>query len=701
MLSDLELSNAYDSGGDSVDILNSFYVPVLREAVQYDRLTGYFSPGVIAMAARGIAGLVANGGRMRLVTSPSFHEQELEALRQANDPALIDEILVEKFRMFCSDADLLGDEIRKNHIAALGWLLREGRLEIRVLVPRDPSEKNRLFHSKVGLLYDEAGNCLSFSGSINETVAGWRHNIEEFKVFRSWEEGTSSMVLHDQQLFDRYWEPASNVDFSVFEVPPEAKKLLVERAPEDFSELHLPDQEEAEERVDTPSRLWEYQEKAVESWWNNQQRGILAMATGSGKTKTAVGAIRRFRSHWTSTVCVVTAPYQHIATNWLEELSFAQPISTFSGGSWRTALANGISRLKSGRQSHLMVIAVQNTAAMGDFTEMISSAIDVAEASLFVGDEAHGLGAPGFRQALLPKYLCRLGLTATPERHLDDEGTDFLLEFFGGIVSEFTIADGLSWINPLTGQSPLCEYEYEPVFVGLDDDEVEDWLSITRAIVRLGSQRDQESEEKKKLLLIKRAAIAKSARQKPEVLASLIRQLLPIKHCLIYCSDSEQLGDVLEVLDRLGKITYRKFTGREGTAPRPELGGLSEREHILESFAEGAIEVLVAIKCLDEGVDVPAASTGIILASSKNRREFVQRRGRLLRRSPGKDKARIFDFVVAPKFPQKGDRETASVAAKVIGSELERVVEFAGSAINSVSVGTKVLAKVADLGIDS
>lgn len=700
MLTDLRLLDAYDSGSTDLDVLNSFFVPVLREAVQYDRLTGYFSPGVIAMAARGIAGLVANGGRMRLVTSPSFQEEELEALRQAQDPALIDEILVDKFRMFCSDADLLGDEIRKNHIAALGWLLREGRLEIRVLVPREPSEKNRLFHSKVGLFYDEVGNCMSFSGSINETVAGWRHNIEEFKVFRSWDEGTSSMVLHDQQVFERYWEPASNVDFSVFEVPVEARKLLAERAPDDFSDLQLPDEEEVEDQRDPPAQLWEYQEKALESWWKNQQRGILAMATGSGKTKTAVGAIRRFQSHWSSTVCVVTAPYQHIATNWLEELSFAQPVTTFSGKNWRSALANGVSRLKSGQQSHLIVVAVQNTAAMPEFTEMIASAIEVVDASLFVGDEAHGLGAEGFRRALLPEYSCRLGLTATPERHLDDEGTAFLLEFFGGVVSEFTIEDGLSWINPLTGQSPLCEYEYEPVFVGLDDDEVEEWLSLTRAIVRLGSQRDQESEERKKLLLIKRAAIAKSARQKPEVLASLIRQLLPIKHCLIYCSDAEQLDDVMEVLNSLGKVTYRKFTGQEGTAPQPKLGGLSEREHILESFAEGAIEVLVAIKCLDEGVDVPAASTGIILASSKNRREFVQRRGRLLRRAPGKDKARIFDLVVAPQFPRNGDRETASVAAKVIGSELERVGEFAASAQNSLSVGTKVLAKVAELEVD-
>lgn len=694
-LIDLELDDAYDSGDDSRQILRDFFVPALKESIQYDRLTGYFAPGVIAMAARGIAGLIAKGGRMRLVTSPAFAPEEIEALAQAQSPELVNELIVGKFRSFCDNADLLAGEIERNYVSALGWMLKEGHLEIRVIVPREVSQKSRIFHSKVGILYDEEGNCLSFSGSINETIAGWKHNIEEFKVFRSWQEGTSSMVRHDQSLFERYWSPAKEVDFSTFEVPPEAKRLLVERAPESIEDLYLPDSDEEVAAEDqAPLELWEYQKEAIQAWWANDRRGILAMATGAGKTKTAAGAIKLFQDQNTTSITVVTVPYQHIAVNWEEDLAFTNPISTYGSRKWKEKLADEISKLRAGRTKHLTVIAIQNTAASDEFITLTRKAFSTVSGSLFVGDEAHGLGAPVFRRAMQDEFQARLALSATPERR-DEEGSEALLQYFDRVVFEFSIQDGLNWINPLTGQSPLCPYDYEPVFVGLDDDELEEWISLTKGLLRAG--RDAESEERRKRLLIKRAAIAKSANQKIPALAELLDRLGSINHCLIYCSDSEQMEAVMEILNNRS-ATYRRFTGREGTKPVKEHGGISEREKILQSFASGDTEYLVAMKCLDEGVDVPSAETGIILASSANRREFVQRRGRLLRRSHGKSKAKIYDFIVAPSFSKRVQPALAEAAARVIRKELDRVEEFAATALNSAAATAKVVSKMTVLG---
>lgn len=697
-LRDLNLLDAYDSGNSSSDILQDFYLPALSESVSYDRLTGYFSPGVFAEAARGIAGLVARGGKMRLVTSPEFREEEIRALQTAQDPKIIDDMLVARFRGFCDDVDLLADKISKDYISALGWMLKEGSLEIRVLVPKDISPTSSLFHSKVGVLCDLEGNAISFSGSVNETVAGWRYNIEEFKVFRSWNEGTAAMVTHDKKLFEKYWEPAREVDFATFEIPLEARRLLEERAPADFIELNLPETES----LDAPGgfQLWEYQEDAIRHWSENGHRGILAMATGSGKTKTACEAIRRVQAESDSSVTVITCPLQHIATNWREELVDTNPICTFESGNWRAKIADAVNAFRAGRLNHLTLIAIQNTAAKEDFVRLVEMALKSAESSLLVADEAHGLGAPEFRKALLPGYGYRLALSATPTRHMDEEGTKVLDDYFEGTVFEFSLEDGLTWRNPITGETPLCPYDYRPVFVGLDADEMADWLAITGQLVKSGFSDRSSLDSYQKLLLIRRAAIAKSARQKTIVLEATLNEIEDLKHCLIYCSDSKQMSAVMEVLDRFS-ATYRRFTGEESTTPDKRLDGLSERENILRSFAEGNTEVLVAMKCLDEGVDVPAAKTGIILASSTNQREFVQRRGRLLRRADGKEKATIYDFLVTPAFSSDLPEEHARAASNVISRELTRSEEFSRSASNSIEAATRVLERITELGYRS
>jgi superfamily II DNA or RNA helicase len=244
----------------------------------------------------------------------------------------------------------------------------------------------------------------------------------------------------------------------------------------------------------------------------------------------------------------------------------------------------------------------------------------------------------------------------------------------------------------------LAPYNYHPEFIDLTDEELDEFASLTQQIVSEAarSQHDEPSE-KLELLLFKRAALVTTAAYKIPAFESLVHSLPDMAGTLIYCHNEEQMSEVISIVAKT-RYRYRRFTGAEGTSPRPEFQGLSEREWILESFNQGEIDVLVAMKCLDEGVDVPSAKRGIILASSGNPREFIQRRGRLLRRFPGKEKAEIHDLVVIPKFGKGIAIDASNSARAIIAKELERIEEFSQDALNSEIINAKVLARLMEMG---
>jgi superfamily II DNA or RNA helicase len=321
-----------------------------------------------------------------------------------------------------------------------------------------------------------------------------------------------------------------------------------------------------------------------------------------------------------------------------------------------------------------------------------------SENHLIIADEMHGLGAPMFRNALNPAIQARLGLTATPNRWFDDEGSQILNDYFKGVSYSFGLHEALTWVDPQTGLTPLCPYNYFPHFVSLDPLEMDEYLDLTkRIIMQANKATDIEGQDKLNRLLEKRASVLKKANGKFSALVDVINELGKITGCLVYCSDREQINSVIEIVARKG-ITYRTFTGEEGTSPRKEFSGKSERDWILQSFEEGDIQMLIAMKCLDEGVDIPSARVGIILASTTNPREFIQRRGRLLRRAKGKQIADIYDMIVAPEFDTADQSEVITSARKIMEKELMRVDEFASDAVNSVDVSTKILGRMLTMG---
>jgi len=688
---ELKLKKVYDTNNPDDDPVRSFYIPVLGESVQYDRGTGYFSSTILALAARGIAGFLRNEGAMRLLTSPELTPEDAQMLMNLDNREESDALIAERLASSLYDIDTVSTAIEKDHLAALAWMLREGALEIRICVPKRAELLGGMLHFKLGIMTDKQGDRLSFSGSNNESIGGWVRNIEQIKVFRSWDRDQSEYLDGDSAMFERYWTGGAEIGVETISLPEAIRERLIQFAPSDRDELNglLDRITEVGQLAVTRRALRPYQGDALSAWRTNGYQGILEMATGTGKTLTSTRGIEEVLSQGSGAVVLVVAPLVFLAGQWKNELEHLDPIMVHGGMDWRTELRAAKNDVQLGLRDSVVMIAVQNTAASEEFRLGVSGLLRAAKRRLIVVDEVHGAGADQFGNLLVEDYEYRLGLSATPQRWCDEEGTERIMDYFGGVVFTFGIHEALHWVDPASGQTPLSPYTYHPMFVELTENETEEFTSLTEQI-QLAFARGESvnSSQRLKMLLVRRAVIVKRAENKIPTLRTILQGISDLRGTLLYCSDSTQLQSVADVLDELG-VRYRRFSGEEGAVPLKSLGGRSERDIIMDDFESGEVDVLLAMKCLDEGVDIPSAKRGIILASSTNPREFIQRRGRLLRRSPGKEKAEIFDVLVVPSGHVSGDAPGLGLLAK----ELRRVEEFAQDALNEVEVRNVIMEK--------
>ena len=687
----IELRSTYDTSDPSQDPLQEFLEPCLANSIRYDRLSGFFSSRILALAAKGLGTFLTNDGVMRLVMSSQMTPGDFKALQLqlANG---------DDYSHLFDSADFnpssLADAMERSHFEAMCWLLAKNRLEIKISIYQGGQSDKAvapIFHPKIGIFFDEAGDAVSFSGSINETAFGWAGNAEEFKVFKSWEPGTTGFVAQDSAAFDRHW---NNTDYGNFVTVPLSKALkekLISYAPEDAP--HLKRSGSSKKGSVRSFQFRDYQDAAIAAWCDADYLGILAMATGTGKTKTARGCIDAILEKG-DTFALITAPYEHIALQWVEELSDLDPILVSGSSGWKEKLQTAANRRSLGRRKHIVLVSVQNSAASASFIQECKGYIDSFAHKLFVGDEAHGLGASAYQNAMQDFYQYRLGLSATPARYFDEIGTAVLEEYFSGTVYEFSTSKALAWRDPLTGQRALCDYRYEPRFVDMAPDEITEYDKLSEKIAKMsGEDGDKSKQEALEKLLFARAAIIKTARSKLVAFRTYVEARVDqLDYCLVYCHNFEQLQEVGQILYELG-VSYQKITGDESTRPSKEFGGKSEREWILSQFASGTTRTLLAIKCLDEGVDIPAARLGLILASSGNTREFIQRRGRLLRPSPSKPFAEVIDFVVSPG----NTSNSVGFPVEVFKKELKRIIELSTDALNFEDVKLLVAEKIAEM----
>lgn len=696
-LKELSLKKAYDS--DSDDILREFYIPALSHSVSYRRLAGFFSSSSLAVAAKGLSEFITKGGHMKLIVGAKLQKEDIEAIKEAHKNP---EKVIEKLML--KELENLESEFVKDHVRALSWMVANKKLEIKVAIVCDEDEcpleritvdRQGVFHQKVGILQDAKGNKISFSGSDNETASAWLSNIEEFKVFRSWEDSEKEYLNADCWRFDKFWHSAARRT-RVMDIPTAVKGKLIEIAPKNIEELNL----EKWLRKETVEKkkiieLWDHQKQAIEAWLENNKRGIFEMATGTGKTFAALGCLKKVLEKEGRLVTVISCPYGHLVKQWSNSInefgvSCDTVIADSSNFGWKNKLTDCILDIKTGESEKLIVLTTHATFSTDDFIGIIRK----ADTKLFlIVDEVHGAGAPERKKGLIEDYGFRLGLSATPKRWFDLEGTEELFNFFGGTVFEFSLEKAIRTINPATGRTFLVPYEYKPHFVELTDEELNEYEDETVKIVRAyhRSKNREEKDELFSLLLFKRQKIIRNAVNKFSVFEQILDDIGKIENCLIYCSP-QQIDKAQTILKSYKKqdIIQHRFTEKEGVVPEDRYGGLSERQLLLQKFAEGDYHVLVAMRCLDEGVDIPPVKTAIILASTGNPRQYIQRRGRILRRFPGKKKAAIYDLIVVPSLSGPVDPSLVELERRILKKELSRYKEFARVATNTVGCLRKI-----------
>lgn len=697
---DIELKPEYRSRLDNV--IRDFYNPILKQSVVYKRAVGFFSSSALLSLTAGICGLVENGGRIQMIASPRLQPDDIDAindgLRRRDD--VIKEALLRELR----DPKGKFEEARLN---LLSNLIAAGRLEIKIAFLEDDNMIG-MFHEKLGLMYDAEDNIIAFSGSMNESANAFTKNYEAIDVFASWTQDTER-VLAKQAAFNAMWDDYEP-SIKVMNFPDIQEEILRKYRIDEQIDTSL-DNRDYESPAKPPLsgndavspligptvpphvHLRPYQNEAIENWSKQNYQGIFDMATGTGKTYTALAAAARlFAAMRQNLAVLIICPYQHLVEQWKDDIiAFGmKPIVCYSASSqrnWRDRLKNAVNSFNLGVQEHFCMVSTNATFSIAYVQDLI---MKLTGNVLLIVDEAHNFGAENLSWTLLPNIPYRLALSATIDRHGDPEGTQKLYDYFKEKCIEYTLKDAIN-------NGMLTPYYYHPVTVSLNDQELAEYLELTAKIrknIHKGRNGKIVLSEYAKMLLIKRARIVAGAEEKIALLKQLMEDYKDDNQILVYCGATtmhdvdysenkppiEEARQIDIVADMLGNdlhMRVTKFTSEENA---------EERERIKADFAEGKhLQALVAIRCLDEGVNIPSIRTAFIMASSTNPKEYIQRRGRVLRTFPSKNRAVIFDFVTLPvplDSVGKYDDEVIDSVKSLAKREITRMRDFADIAEN-------------------
>ncbi|MGX7761025.1 DEAD/DEAH box helicase family protein [Streptomyces angustmyceticus] len=673
------MSERYRS--DQEDVVAHFYVPTFSVATSYSRAVGYFTSTSLALFARGIETFAKRGGTMRLVASPHLNEDDIIDIERGYDVRQVIE------RATMRELDVEQCETVLDGLGLLGRLIAEGRLDIKLaFVEREG--RIGIYHEKIGVFRDAVGDLVGFTGSSNETYGGLMANFESVEVYRGWVAGDGARALRLEADFQTLWSNQTP-HLSVERFPDVARDRLIELG-SDRPRAALPGRDDALTPLPVvttaPARLgvpeWlavrGYQREAVESWLRHRGRGILKMATGTGKTKTAMIAATQLanvlRQREEPLIVLVLAPLQHLVDQWITEIeSFGvRPVAVYeSSQKWLSAVEDQLNEARMGQRPVVAIVATNSSFAGDRFQSVLSR---ISQPLLIIADEAHNLGSSTYRSALPPNATYRLALSATPERWFDDEGTNALIDYFGSIVYELGLGKAIE-------MGALCRYIYVPRLVELNDHETQLYVDLTSQIAkRLAAGDgldDADPNSTIGLLLRQRTGVLGHAEGKLAQLRADLGARRDSWFQLVYCAEGQrptEPGDapgpnqVRDVTNMVGNQLHLSAHPYVSETPRVE------RKVLLQRFGAGDdLRVLVAMRCLDEGVDIPDARVGYLLASSSNPRQFIQRRGRLLRRADGKERAEILDYLAVPP---SGTPVNFDVERALLKREFERANEF-------------------------
>ena len=707
-----------------------FFSDCLCNATRFDLMLGFFSSSAISILANGFATFLYNGGKMRLIINDILTENDKNAIAKGVNPnadlPYFDLSDIENIYETLSERD-------KHFFDCISWLIRNNRIEIKIISPKNGLG---ISHTKSGVFYDGI-NVVGFDGSCNFSKTALIDNIESLTVSCDWDGKIEIAKINaiQKELEEIVQEKDDTVSYiSVENIKTQltniaGNKSLTDLLESEYNILQKQSQhitstsihkalEKAKDRLEAiiekvkntnncestftpstpcfpyPSGPREYQIAAFENWKSNKQKGLFAMATGTGKTITSLNCLLEIYKKSGCYKALILVPTITLVEQWEKEcakFNFTNVIkvcSKYSG--WQTSLAN-IRMLElsnpDNKQSYIIISTYASFIRPDNFIELNQLP---KKRLLLVADEAHNMGGGRIVKRLNDiKYLRRIGLSATPERQFDEDGNIRLMDFFGcdnSYTFEYSMEDAIR-------KGALCKYYYYPHLVKLTDDEMAEYVELSYRIAKIINREDDDSKEILKRLLLKRKQIIHKARNKKDIFRNILKEHLnktgTLKYTLVYVPEGNKpddyTADIFDSYDMINDdedtvhlineytsivrdldshIVVRQFTSES-----------SDRDAMLKDFANGSIDVLTSMKCLDEGVDVPRSELAIFCASTGNPRQFIQRRGRVLRTHTEKKYAIIHDLVVIPD--NNFDPSCQDIEKNLVVNEIRRVRDFA------------------------
>ncbi len=675
---ELELKRFYYSPED--DILVSFFIPVLKTAVEYDRAVGFFSSSSLVEASVGICEMAKKGGTIRIITSPRLSQEDVEAIKSGYDLVQIStESLIKNF----GNPE---DKESLDRLSFLSNLVASGVLQFKIAVLSDSDGIGTMFHPKFGIVKDEKGNMVSFSGSLNASVNGLGGNWEQMHVATL--QDNPQDVIELKEKFDEIWN-GNNQNLIVFDFPKVARELLLSYQ-SDIGEVDL-DQELLKKYnkrqsiyFKSPSKftLRPYQQQAINKWFDCNFHGIFNMATGTGKTKTALCALESLYNEVDLPIyTIIVAPQKHLVDQWVEEVKEfdVNPIVGHSESpslDWQQEFRRSVMRFNNNPRNQCLVTTVSSFSS-AEIQEWVKKISRLA----VVMDEAHNMGSYNRLKKLPDNAQYRLALSATIDRYNDKRGSEQLKDYFGEECICFPIDMAIGRY--------LTKYMYYPVACEYSSQEYDKFIQMNERLETILTSSLKKSSKEAAIVEYKLHTYALNAQinSKFDNLESLLKERSSNDHMLIYCGktridESEDYSgsskeEGMKIIDKTSQLVGMNGLGIKISRVTYQ-ESLSDRREIFANFEKGDIDGIVAISCLDEGVDIPSIKTAFIMTSGDNPREYIQRRGRVLRQYDGKEYAEIFDFIVTPRklSTVSFDGMHRDLELKMLAKEIRRMKEF-------------------------
>ena len=615
----LTLKRSYISMG-AENIAKSFLNPVLMCTKSYKRSVGFFSSSVLVPILEGITVLARNNGVIKLIASPQLSQDDIEAISKGYE--LREKRIYQAFtRDFLKEIEELDDA----KLELLATLIARGILDIKIAV----TETLGIYHDKLGVLEDFDGNKIAFYGSANSSISGYQNNYEKIRISKSWENGELQSVLEEENEFDSLWN-GTNEFVKVYNYSESAHENIITLI-----------SERALSKGKAPIKLRDYQEEAISAWVNNGFHGFYVMATGTGKTWTAIYSAKELLKT-NSAMIVICAPYKHLVKQWCEDIekvfNTAKIILVSSENpKWETQMTEAIINKRYNPDTQIVIIS---TIASFNMQRFQSTLLKSNEDKLLVVDEAHRFTERSENLKKQFKYM--LGLSATPYSGISAIRGKELMEFFGGQVFSLPIEEALN-------RGYLVPYYYHPIYVYATNEDEQQFIYHTRKIATCFKNNKCINPDLLVKSLRNRLRAISMAEEKQSKIRSIIGAVSDKDHFVVYCGDGklfdENTGEELRHIQSIKRVlSSEELKASQFTAQE----NMMERMKLVDAFNKGEISSLVAIRCLDEGINIPSIKSALILSSNDDYREFVQRRGRILRTYKNKEYAHIYDVIVLP-----------------------------------------------------